>query len=87
MRVKSKSLSSPTAGQSAVRPKAMPSDPDLMTFRDVVAAMRAQGVPLCGYTIRKRIAAGELKAVKTSYRLLIPRVTLEKYIARLKLHK
>ncbi len=84
MRVPAKSLSMPVLSQDDVQPKAMPDSKDLLTFRQVVEAMRRAGVPLCGYTIRKRISDGTLRAIKTPYRLLVPRDALQEFIQDVK---
>ena len=84
MRISAKAMSHPVETQRSVQPKAMPASRDLLTFRQVQEALQKAGVPLCGYTIRKKIAAGILKAVKTPYRLLVPRDRLDAFIQELK---
>lgn len=84
MRVNPRTLSRPVAGQDSVKPKGMPDNPELLTFRQVHEELHRKGVPLCGYTIRRRVKDGTIKAIKTPYRLLFQREHVARWIADLK---
>ncbi len=71
----------PTTDHKVVA-KAMPTDPGMLTSRQVQARLAGAGIPLCTYTIRKRIASGEIKATRTPYRLLVKESDLKAYIAK-----
>jgi len=82
--IRNRDRRAPPIAQGDMQPKALPENPDLLTIRQCLTHLHRQGVPLCGFTLRRRIADGSLKATKTTYRMLVHANDLARFIAKLK---
>ena len=84
MKIRNITLRVPPTGQDKVLPKGMPDSAELFTIRQCLTALAKAGVPICGFTLRRRIADGTLKATKTPYRVLVHAKDLDRFITKLK---
>ena len=83
-RIRKSALSQTPVAQASLKPKALPPPGSgVLTIRECVSALAEAGVPICGYTLRKRIADGTIPATKTPYRVLVRSADLERFITRL----